>query len=213
MEERKRTTVTGAGPILDLLSGAKPDRTWADARLVEACQQGDERAWEALVEKYKQLIYGIPFRYGAQADDAADIFQAVWVDLYAELPRLRNVDGLKSWLMTVTARHALRWKQRRGRRGEVDLDEEHSATLDEDAPLASEILEETEQRQLVRQAVFSLPERCREMVQMLFLSDPPIPYQEVAEHFGLALGSIGFIRGRCLQKLRKACEELGIGRP
>jgi RNA polymerase sigma factor (sigma-70 family) len=205
--------VTGAKPILQHLVSGAPDRTWPDDRLVDACRQGDDRAWQALVDKYKNLIFAIPFRYGAQHDDAADIFQAVWVDLYAELPRLRNIDGLRSWLITVTARHSLRWKRRRGNRGEVELDDEYAASLDEDVPLPSEELESAEQRQLVREAVFSLSERCRGMVDMLFLTDPPIPYNEVAAHFGLASGSIGFIRARCLQKLRKALEAVGLGSP
>lgn len=205
--------MTETGPILDWIAVGTPDRTWPDDRLVSACQRGDDRAWNALIEKYKNLIYSIPFRYGAQAEDAADIFQAVWIDLYAELPRLRNVEALRSWLMTVTARHSLRWKRRRGTRGEVELNDEYVATLDAEAPLAPEAMEAAETRQLVREAVFSLPERCREMVRMLFLSDPPVPYNEVAEHFGLALGSIGFIRGRCMQKLKREMEDRGIGRP
>ena len=61
----------------DMALGEAPHRSWPDDRLVAACQDGDGRAWEALIEKYKNLIYAIPFRYGAQPDDAADIFQAV----------------------------------------------------------------------------------------------------------------------------------------
>lgn len=202
--------MTGSPASIGSIVAGPPQRGWADDRLVAACQNGDERAWEALIEKYKHLIYSIPFRYGAQAEDAADIFQAVWVDLYNELPRLRNVDGLRSWLITVTARHSLRWKRRRNMRGETDLDQDHIGELDDQSPLTPEILVQTERQQTIREAVASLTERCRQMVEMLFLSDPPVPYHEVAAHFGLALGSIGFIRGRCLQKLRKSLEERGL---
>ncbi len=202
--------MTGGGTTLEQIAGGSPQPTWGDDRLVASCQSGDERAWAVLIEKYKHLIYAIPFRYGAQADDAADIFQAVWVDLYKELPNLRNVDGLRSWLITVTARHSLRWKRRRGTRGELELNEEYVADLDDQALLPPEEMEEEERRQQVREAVTALPDRCREMVRMLFLADPPIPYNEVAAHFGLALGSIGFIRGRCLQKLRKLLEVKGL---
>lgn len=194
----------------DMALGEAPHRSWPDDRLVAACQAGDGRAWEALIEKYKNLIYAIPFRYGAQPDDAADIFQAVWIDLYNELPRLRNVDALRSWLMTVTGRHSLRWKRRRVGRGETDLPDSSHAEPESDAALPSAVLEEVERDQQIREAVGALPDRCRDMVEMLFLQDPPVPYQEVAAHFGLALGSIGFIRGRCLQKLRKLLEERGV---
>jgi len=45
---------------------------------------------------------------------------------------------------------------------------------------------------------------------MLFFECPPRPYQEIARDLGLATGSIGFIRGRCLEKLRKRLEEMGF---
>src|SRR4030081_1922717 len=52
-----------------------PDPGWSDERLVQACLAGDQRAWSALVDKYKHLIYAIAVRRGASAEDAADIFQ------------------------------------------------------------------------------------------------------------------------------------------
>src|SRR5437588_776507 len=51
---------------------------------------------------------------------------------------------------------------------------------------------------------------CIEFLQLLFFQQPPLPYAEVARRMGLATGSIGFIRGRCLEKLRKALVEFGF---
>jgi DNA-directed RNA polymerase specialized sigma24 family protein len=45
---------------------------------------------------------------------------------------------------------------------------------------------------------------------MLFFEQPPLPYTEVAQKLGLATGSIGFIRGRCLNRLQKILGELGF---
>jgi hypothetical protein len=45
---------------------------------------------------------------------------------------------------------------------------------------------------------------------MLFFEQPPRPYNEVAQALGLATGSIGFIRGRCLGRLQKILAELGF---
>ena len=69
-----------------------PDVTWSDARLIRACLNGNEHAWSALIAKYKNLIYSIPMKYGASPEDAADIFQAVCLELFSELPRLRKPD-------------------------------------------------------------------------------------------------------------------------
>ncbi|MCU0758514.1 MAG: sigma-70 family RNA polymerase sigma factor [Steroidobacteraceae bacterium] len=188
--------------------GSRPDASWADERLVQGCLQGDERAWAALIGKYKRLIYSIPFRYGATPADAADIFQSVCSELLAELPRIRDARSLRSWLTTVTARRALRWKQSRLRRREDTLD---TTDAGEDAGFlaAPDEFAELERSQAVTEAVARLGDRCRLLVQRLFFDDPPLPYEELARELGLATGSIGFTRARCLEKLRALLEEEG----
>jgi RNA polymerase sigma factor (sigma-70 family) len=188
---------------------AREQDGWDDARLVQACRDGDEEAWAALIQRYRRLIYSIPVRYGAQPADAADIFQAVCLELYAELPKLRKVESLRSWLISVTTHQAFHWKQRVRRRGAREGDaEEAEATIA--APTAPDLLVVTEREQTLREAIETLPPRCREMVQLLFFSEPPLPYADVAKRLGLATGSIGFIRGRCLKKLQRALQDAGF---
>jgi RNA polymerase sigma factor (sigma-70 family) len=177
-----------------------------DAALVARCLEGDETAWAALIDKYKRLIYAIPFRYGATGDDADDIFQQVCIELYHELEKLRDAGALRPWLITVTARRSLRWKTRRLNRGEVNLEE-----APETSACESQVsLESLERGQMVIEALGRVPPRCRTMIERLFFEDPPRPYGELARELGLARGSIGFIRGRCLDKLRKVLEEMGL---
>jgi RNA polymerase sigma factor (sigma-70 family) len=126
--------------------GASAD--WSDERLVRACLRGDEQAWVMLLDRYKQLIYSFPRRYGASPEDTADVFQLVCVELFAALPQLRNQGSVRSWLITVAAHQAYHWKRRyrsRVQHGGGDLE-----TAAE--PLASppaEMLEQREREQLV----------------------------------------------------------------
>lgn len=181
-----------------------------DAQLVRRCLEGDERAWVSLIERYKRLIYSIPFKYGATAEDAADIFQAVCVDLVAELPKLRKPDALRAWLASVTRHRSLRWKTRTHRERTWDSAESVTETLVTDEPDAPHVMEAVQREQGVRDAIDRLPARCREMVHLLFYANPPLPYAEVAKRLGLATGSIGFIRGRCLKKLEAALRAQGL---
>lgn len=194
------------------LDAAKPDAPAAsatDPQLVRRCLDGDEQAWRALIERYKRLIYAIPFRYGATAEDAGDIFQAVCVDLVTELPRLRKPEAVKAWLISATRHRSLRWKARMRRERPWEVAEDAAETVAVDAPGVAEDMEDVERAQAVREAVSALPDRCRELVQMLFYSQVPLPYAEVARRLGLATGSIGFIRGRCLKKLEAALRARG----
>jgi len=183
--------------------------TVEDELLVQGCIQGDARSWERLIDKYKRLIYSIPIKYGASPDDAADVFQAVCIEALNSLPQLKNAQSLRSWLITLTVRQAYRWKKKQSRHVELDALEpdaaEAIACISQSDPLA-----QLEQEQIVREVVAQLPPRNRELVRLLFFEQPALPYTEVAQRLGLATGSIGFIRGRCLDKLRKALMEYGF---
>ena len=185
-----------------------PDRTWSDARLIRYCLNGDERAWSALIEKYKNLIYSIPIRYGASPEDAADIFQSVCVELLSELPRLRKRASFRSWLITVTAHQAFQWKRKTRRRAEDELTPADEARLETDP--SPDVVEQLQREQVMREAIAELPPRCREMITLLFFREPQLPYRDVARQLGLAVGSIGFIRGRCLKRLQRMLEDRGF---
>jgi RNA polymerase sigma factor (sigma-70 family) len=185
-----------------------PHSGWSDARLIRGCLNGDDRAWAVLIAKYKRLIYSIPRKYGAGPEDAADIFQAVCLELFSELPRLRKRSAFRSWLITVTAHQAFQWKQKIGRRAEDELTPEDAQRLDTGPP--ADLIEEVEREQMLRDAIAELPPRCREMITMLFYREPPLPYRDVARELGLATGSIGFIRGRCLKRLERMLEQRGF---
>jgi RNA polymerase sigma factor (sigma-70 family) len=190
----------------------RPEREdWDDGRLVQACRDGDQEAWSVLIQRYRRLIYSIPARYGAQPADAADIFQAVCLELYAELPRLRKVESLRSWLISVTAHQAFHWKQRVMKRTIREGTEIEPDTSRGQEPVPPDLLEAAEREQVLRDAVRGLPPRCREMIRLLFYEDPPLSYADVAQRLGLATGSIGFIRGRCLKKLERVLARTGFG--
>ena len=189
-------------------SGATRGSAWSDVRLVRECRKGNQSAWAPLVGKYKNLIYSVAIKFGLSREESADIFQSVCVELLGSLHDLREPKALPKWLMQTTYHQCLRWKKDR-----MSLFED--VALLEDTMQSADILPEgmlyeLQREQGVRNAISALPERCNRLVNMLFFSDPPRPYDEVAKELKLATGSIGFIRGRCLQKLRKALEEQGF---
>ena len=188
---------------------AAREQAWSDERLVRECRKGNQAAWSALIEKYKNLIFSIPIKFGLPREDAADIFQAVCVDLLSSLPKLREPKAIAKWLMQTSFHKCLRWKKDRlNLVNDLEvLDNERNASVND---LPEEMLHQVQREQSVREAMAALPPRCGRMVSMLFFDDPPRPYEQVAKELGLASGSIGFIRGRCLKKMRQLLEEKGF---
>ncbi len=185
-------------------SGRKSDRD-----LVQGCLQGREADWNLLIDKYKNLIFSIPIRYGLSRDEAADIFQAVCLELLRDLPKLKDPKALPKWLMQVTAHKCFHWKHHSARM--VSHDDEEAAIPEASVPADAELnLHEVEQEQILREARAALPPRCQELVRMLFYEEPSRPYQEVAASLGLATSSIGLLRQKCLDQLRDQLDALGF---
>jgi RNA polymerase sigma factor (sigma-70 family) len=171
-------------------------------------QATKEAAWSALIDKYKNLIFSVPIKFGLSRDDASDIFQAVCIDLVSSLEKIREPAALPKWLMQTSYHKCLRWKKESSRLVDDSAGVEEKEASTEEIP--EEMLGQLQREQLLRDSITSLPPRCQEMVRLLFFEDPPRPYNEVAEQLGLATGSIGFIRGRCLNRLRAQLEKGGM---
>jgi RNA polymerase sigma factor (sigma-70 family) len=145
--------------------------------------------------------------------DAGDIFQSVCVDLLSELPRLREHRALPKWLMQTCYHKCLSYQRAADRL--VELDPERTAgngglPQTSATELPEHMLMQLEQEQILRDAISELTEKCERMVRLLFFEIPPRPYEDVAEELGMATGSIGAIRGRCLAQLKKHLEKRGF---
>jgi len=181
---------------------------WNDTRLVKECLAGNEAAWAQLIDKYKALIYSIPIKYGLPAHDAADVFQATCTELLVRLPELREPRALPKWLMQVAHHECYRWKRQQqrvvSRDGEPDLPEPEIPAI------AESVVQQTQEEQMLREAMNALTPQCRRLVELLFFETPARPYAHVAKELGLAVGSIGFTRQKCIDRLRRQLDELGL---
>jgi RNA polymerase sigma factor (sigma-70 family) len=186
----------------------KPSSTWNDTRLVKECLSGSEEAWSLLIEKYKALIYSIPVKYGLPPHEAADVFQATCMELLTRLPDLREPRALPKWLMQVAHHQCYRWKRQQQR--VVSRDAEPDLPVPETPAIAERLVQQTQEEQIFRDAMAALTPQCRRLVELLFFENPPRPYTEVAAELGLAIGSIGFTRQKCIERLRRHLDEWGF---
>ncbi len=182
------------------------DLAKVDAGLVKRCRQGDQTAWDALVDRYQRLIYAIPRRAGLNEEQAADIFQEVFLTLVEKIDSIEQPERIRSWIVT-TAKFKT-WGVIRGSKGhyspetEEEMEGEMAAIADR-SPLADDLLIEIEEQHLIRTALKLLEERCQQILSMIYLCDPAATYAEVAEAIGVGETSISPLRSRCLKKLEK----------
>ncbi len=187
-----------------VLGGMMKSSEWDDAPYVRRATQGDSDAWSKLVERYSGYVYALLRSARVPESDQPDAFQYVFVELFKNLGNLKATHNLTPWIRQTALRHAIRL---RGKLGRTEALPEYDLPADS---LMEQEFHQSEQNLVIRQAVESLKEKCRQLVTMLFLEDPPRPYDEVAEELGLRIGSIGSARARCLDALKSALRARGI---
>jgi RNA polymerase sigma factor (sigma-70 family) len=190
-------------------SSAAPVVSGSDERLIRECIDGDQSAWRSLVDKYRNLIFSVPIKLGLSPDDAAEVFQNVCMTLITQLSRIREPKSLPAWLIQVAAHESFRWKKKNAVYESMDLDE-CGLDLALSGKLADAMIQELEREQILRETVSELADRCKELVRMLFFTNPAMPYEAVAAELGIATSSVGFVRMRCLQRLRRQLEQKGF---
>jgi RNA polymerase sigma factor (sigma-70 family) len=180
-----------------------------NVRLVRECLQGDPNAWAELIQKYKNLIFSVPIKYGLTRDEAADIFQDVCVKLLSDLKNVRDPQALPKWIIQVTSHNCFHYKIKRNRFVSRDAEDQNTPEPEVQADTVEQIAR-TEEEQMIREVLGELSPRCNQLIQMLFFEEPSRSYRDIASDLGIAVGSIGMMRQRCIDRLRRRFEEVGI---
>jgi len=177
--------------------------------LVKRASNGDQAAWDALVDRYTNLLWSVARGYRLERADAADVIQVAWLRLVEHLPRLRDPERVGAWLATTVRRECLQVIATRKRRGGPVEDEILTSLPDDAAPVDARLLADERDRALW-QAFAGMPDRCQRLLRIL-MADPPPSYQDVAETLTMPVGSIGPTRARCLERLRTLLDDVNTG--
>lgn len=167
--------------------------------LLAAAVCGSQDAWDLLVDRYGRLVWSIARSFRLSDADAADVCQTTWLRLVEKLSTITDPERLAGWLATTTRREAIRVLHKQDRESpvldgadEVDEDERHD-------PEAQAIVQD-EYRELWN-AFAALSDRCRALLRVLAVY-PMDSYAQVSQALGMAIGSIGPTRARCLDRLK-----------
>ena len=182
----------------------------ADTELIARCLARKRSAWQALVDRYSDLVYGIARRSGLDDAQGQDVVQEVFLALLKNLGRLRKHDRLMGWLVKAARRES--WRVARRARSARGREEGVSRPDRDGGALPAEVVQQEERRHLVRRAMRLIDGRCQRLLDALFLRDVR-DYQALSAELAMPVGSIGPTRRRCLDKLAGALTQVGIPLP
>src|SRR5437899_4516147 len=149
-----------------------------DGILVGQALAGDQRAFELLVSRYHRPLVSYIRGFLKDDEQANDVLQHVFLQLYLSLPvLLRNV-SLRAWLFQVARNRCLDELRKRHRRAEIPFSTLEWKYREEDlspveaildpAPLPVEVAERIDLHWSLQQAMFSLPPKVRSIVHLRY---------------------------------------------
>ena len=171
-----------------------------ERELVERCRSGDERAFEELVDRYKDLVFALIARTIQDRARAEDLAQDVFLRIHRGLPYFRGEARLATWIYRIVANVCL---QEHGRwYPMVSLDHDRKRPAMPAGP--DRQFGDLELRDRLEKAIARLPANYRLLIAAHYLNG--VQYESLAEALQLPLGTVKTQLYRAKQQLRRLLE-------
>src|SRR5579884_1859223 len=118
--------LSGHSGSLSILAGGPSGLSDDEARILRGLRAGIEDAYEELIDRYEQQLYGLIYRLLGNASDAADVVQEVFLKVFRTINSFREQSSLRTWIYRIAVNEAhnhRRWFARHCR-CEVPMDSE-----------------------------------------------------------------------------------------
>jgi len=183
-----------------------------EAALIDRFLSGDETAFDQIVERYQDLVFNLSARL-LGPDEAHDLSQEVFLQVYQKLGGFRREASLRTWIYRVVlnrAKNRQRWWRRREREMTAmnveDAEREGAMDLGSIirlgiAPLPDRILERKELGEILQEAVATLPFEQRTIILLKELEG--LSYEEISRTLNLAIGTVKSRLARARKALRE----------
>ncbi|MCK9616654.1 MAG: RNA polymerase sigma factor [Lentimicrobiaceae bacterium] len=171
--------------------------------------QNEEKAFEIIVERYKTMVYKICFGFIHNTDDANDIAQDVFVEVFQSLPKFKNASKFSTWIYRIAVNKSINFLRSVKRRQWIQAFENilYSKNYEENEPVATEnmhpgyAIENKERAAELYKAIETLPEKQRIAFTLHNFDD--LPYKEIAAVMHTSLPSVESLIHRAKINLQK----------
>ncbi len=178
-----------------------------EKELVRQLKGGDRDAFDALYEKYKNILLRMAYLVSGQIFDAEDIVQETFVKCFLHISELKKEEGFQSWLFQILYRTA--YRQAKKRKREIPDEDIAIRTDATDGVTSLDRIIQTENERLVNQAVQSLDFKHRAVVVLYYYNE--MATKEIARILGCTEGTVKSRLFAARKKLRGKLAVYGEG--
>jgi RNA polymerase sigma-70 factor, ECF subfamily len=173
-------------------------REQSDAQLIELYQQGNERAFREIVDRYKNSLYGFLRRFLNQQDLVEDVFQDTFLQLFISKASFDTSRPLRPWLFTIAANKAKDTLRKIQRHSTVSLGaiaDSGEATVDDVVNILKSYkvtpdqeVSDDETKALVRKIIADMPENLKSILILAYFEQ--FSYKQMAEILSIPIGTV-----------------------
>jgi RNA polymerase sigma-70 factor (ECF subfamily) len=179
--------------------------------LIERLKKGDQAAFKFIVDTWKDMVYNTALTIVQQAEDAEDVAQEVFVQVYQSVEGFKGQAKFSTWLYRITLSKALDHERRKKRKKRFALvkniflegDESRSDPPDFRHPGVS--LDNKEKAVVLFKAMKSLPDNQR--IAFILNKVEGLSYQEIGEVMDTTVSAVESLLHRAKSNLRKILKE------
>jgi len=158
--------------------------------LVERCLQGDQAAWDEIVQLNWRKVFNVAYRFTGRHDEAEDLTQEIFLRIFKALHTFDRRANFQTWLVSISRNLCIDHyrsvrKERQTMARDVDA-AQLSPVSTERSPHAQ--LEQLGLKDTIRRGLTAMPTALREAVVLRDLQE--FSYQEIAERLGLPEGTV-----------------------
>ena len=162
----------------------------ATDQLIQACLEGDQRAWDEIVRKYWRRVFNVAYKFVGKHDDAEDLSQEIFLKVYKALATFDRRANFQTWLISISRNLCIdHYRSVRKERETVDRNvdaAELSLVAKGPDPLAR--LQRLDRRDLLKRGMLLLPDTLCTAVLLRDIRD--LSYHEIAERLDLPEGTV-----------------------
>ncbi len=174
--------------------------------MIKRCKDGDREAFNALMEKYQNIMFGMAYNLLSDYQDAEDAVQETFIKAYKSISSFKGDSAFTTWLYVIcrnSCNDILRKRQKHSAVTSIDADDDDGPIkeIKSDGPSPEDVVEMNETQAMVRDAINSLKPEYKEV---LVLSDiQQLSYDEVSTILKIPNGTVKSRLNRARNALRK----------
>lgn len=179
-----------------------------DQQIIERLKQGDETVFRQLVEQHQKMVVNTCFSLVHETDDADDLAQEVFIEVFNSIDRFRADAKLSTWLYRIAVNKSLNFiRDNKKRKFFKKIEDVFTGRnySDSDAGLSSDEpdlnLQEIQKAAIIHKAIDSLAENQRVAFTLNKYED--LSYKEISEVMGLSLSSVESLIHRAKKNLQE----------